>query len=365
VKYQTEKAQNWNTDANPFVHKQATESHQLTQAYRLYLLALAKKQQLGAMNRLKEERNLTPMAKWQLAAAYAEIGQDKVGQKMIESLATEMSTYRELSYTFGSNTRDEAIILQTLSKLNHQKAQKLVAKMSDKLNSDSWMSTQETAMSLLALTEYAGVKNSNEKCTYSMQINGNQLQQLTLNRILEKHTYSEKELAANSFIQLKNTGANKLYVSVTFKGIPLQGTEKTAAENLKMSVAYVDMNGNSIHPEKLKQGTDFMVEVTLANSGKKGIYKEMALSQLFPSGWEILNDRMDGVTANQGVRYQDVRDDRVYSYFELGPNASKTVRIRLNASYLGRFYLPAVQCETMYDNSIYASEKGKWVEVVK
>lgn len=365
VKYQTEKAQNWNTDANPFVHKQATESHQLTQAYRLYLLALAKKQQLGAMNRLKEERNLTPMAKWQLAAAYAEIGQDKVGQKMIESLATEMSTYRELSYTFGSNTRDEAIILQTLSKLNHQKAQKLVAKMSDKLNSDSWMSTQETAMSLLALTEYAGVKNSNEKCTYSMQINGNQLQQLTLNRILEKHTYSEKELAANSFIQLKNTGANKLYVSVTFKGIPLQGTEKTAAENLKMSVAYVDMNGNAIHPEKLKQGTDFMVEVTLANPGKKGIYKEMALSQLFPSGWEILNDRMDGVTANQGVRYQDVRDDRVYSYFELGPNTSKTVRIRLNASYLGRFYLPAVQCETMYDNSIYASEKGRWVEVVK
>ena len=366
VKYQTESAQNWNADNNPFVHKQAKESHQLTQAYRLYLLALAKKQQLGAMNRLKEERNLTPMAKWQLAAAYAEIGQDKVAQKMVESLETEMNPYRELSYTFGSGTRDEAIILQTLSKLNStQKAQKLVVKMAAKLNSDSWMSTQETAMSLLALTEYAGVKNTNEKCTYSLQINNNQLQQMTLNRILEKRTYSEKELASNSFLQLKNTGPNKLYVSVTFKGIPLQGKEKTASENLKMGIKYVDMNGNSINPEKLKQGTDFLVEVILENPGNKGIYKEMALNQLFPGVWEILNDRMDGIESNQGVRYQDVRDDRVYSYFELGPKTSKTIRIRLNASYLGRFYLPAVQCETMYDNSIYASEKGRWVEVVR
>lgn len=366
VRYQTDKALNWNTDMNPYVHKQANESHQLTQAYRLYLLALAKKQQLGAMNRLKEERNLAVMAKWQLAAAYAEIGQEKVGQKMVESLAIEMSSYRELSYTFGSNTRDEAIILQSLSKLNNQqKAQKLMTKLAGKLNSDSWLSTQETAMCLLALTEYAGVKNSTEKCSYSLQVNGNQTKQVTLSRILEKHAYTEKELAGNSTILLKNTGGNKLYVSVTFKGVPLHGTEKTVAENLKMSVVYLDMNNNKISPEKLKQGTDFMVEVTVTNPGNKGIYKEIALNQLFPSGWEILNDRMDGVSSNQGVRYQDVRDDRVYSYFELGSNASKTIRIRLNASYLGIFYLPAIQCETMYDNNIFASEKGKWVEVVK
>ena len=41
------------------------------------------------------------------------------------------------------------------------------------------------------------------------------------------------------------------------------------------------------------------------------------------------------------------------------------VKIQLNASYLGRFYLPIVNCEAMYDNSINAKEGGGWVEVVK
>ncbi len=366
IKFQTEKAQNWNTSMNPFAHKQANESHQLTQAYRLYLLALSKNQQLGAMNRLKEERGLTVMTKWQLAAAYAEIGQNDIAEKMVENLETEMKSYRELSYTFGSEIRDEAIVLQVLSKLEmNKKAEKLLLKIVSKLNSESWLSTQETAVSLLALTEYAGVKNSNEKCTYNLQINGNQVQQLSFNRILEKHFYNESTLSNNSVIQVKNTSGSKLYVSVTTKGIPNQGTEKTVSQNLKMSILYSDSKGTKINPEKLKQGTDFIMEVTLTNPGSKGIYKEIALTQLFPSGWEIMNDRMDGVDMNQEIRYQDVRDDRVFSYFELGPNASKTIRIRLNASYLGRYYLPAIQCETMYDNSIFASEKGRWIEVVK
>lgn len=62
--------------------------------------------------------------------------------------------------------------------------------------------------------------------------------------------------------------------------------------------------------------------------------------------------------------YQDVRDDRVYSYFDLQPNTSKTFRIKLNASYLGKFYLPSTSCEAMYDNTINARNAGQWVEVV-
>ena len=39
-------------------------------------------------------------------------------------------------------------------------------------------------------------------------------------------------------------------------------------------------------------------------------------------------------------------------------------RVRLNAAYQGRYYLPAVVCEAMYDNSISARRPGQWVEVV-
>ena len=93
----------------------------------------------------------------------------------------------------------------------------------------------------------------------------------------------------------------------------------------------------------------------------------MALSQIFPSGWEILNSRMDNTdnSAKSSVpRYQDIRDDRVYTYYTLRASETKTFRIYLNASYYGTFYLPAVYTEAMYDASISARIAGKWVNVV-
>jgi uncharacterized protein YfaS (alpha-2-macroglobulin family) len=40
-------------------------------------------------------------------------------------------------------------------------------------------------------------------------------------------------------------------------------------------------------------------------------------------------------------------------------------KVLLNAAYQGRFYLPSVLAEAMYDNNIQAVEKGFWVEVKK
>jgi len=62
--------------------------------------------------------------------------------------------------------------------------------------------------------------------------------------------------------------------------------------------------------------------------------------------------------------YQDVRDDRVYSFFNIGYGNSQTYRVRLNAAYQGRYYLPTVSCKAMYDASVNARQPGMWVEVV-
>ena len=63
--------------------------------------------------------------------------------------------------------------------------------------------------------------------------------------------------------------------------------------------------------------------------------------------------------------YQDIRFDRVLTYFDLKKNEKKVFKVLLTASYIGTYYLPAVACEAMYDNSIYARRKGMEVNVVK
>ena len=101
-------------------------------------------------------------------------------------------------------------------------------------------------------------------------------------------------------------------------------------------------------------------------AGRPIRYQELALSQIFPSGWEIINTRMDNIEAFKASNrpdYQDIRDDRVNTFFGLAEGRSETYRVQLNAAYQGRFYLPAVSCEAMYDNSINARVPGRWVEV--
>jgi uncharacterized protein YfaS (alpha-2-macroglobulin family) len=103
-------------------------------------------------------------------------------------------------------------------------------------------------------------------------------------------------------------------------------------------------------------------------------FNEMALTQVFPSGWEIVNTRMNAVgESNAGTstpEYQDIRDDRVMTYFDLpfrggdpDNQRPKVYRVLLNAAYAGRYYLAPVSCAAMYDNRIRASVPGKWVEV--
>ena len=90
-------------------------------------------------------------------------------------------------------------------------------------------------------------------------------------------------------------------------------------------------------------------------------------SSIVPSGWEIINTRYsdaDAPTENK-TDYIDIRDDRTLLYFPLKNGESRSFTISLNASYLGRYYLPGLQCEAMYDHNFFVHKKGQWIEVIK
>ena len=136
---------------------------------------------------------------------------------------------------------------------------------------------------------------------------------------------------------------------------------------LSMTVSYLSQDSSALDITKLTQGSDFIAKVVIKNTGSRGRYTEMALSQIFPSGWEILNARMtggEGAFKSSYSTYQDVRDDRIYTYFDINQNETLTYYVQLNASYLGRYFLPGTFAAAMYDNSITAGVNGKWVEVV-
>jgi uncharacterized protein YfaS (alpha-2-macroglobulin family) len=163
--------------------------------------------------------------------------------------------------------------------------------------------------------------------------------------------------------EIVNESDQPLFARVLLTGAPIESEEEKIASGIKMSIRYMDGDYNPIDINNLKQGTDFIAEVRIERQNNFKIFREMALTQLFPSGWEILNPRMTGESDGDIPEYQDIRDDRVYTYFDLPVHQDKIFRMRLNAAYKGKFYLPAVKCAGMYDNSIISIEPGRWVEV--
>jgi uncharacterized protein YfaS (alpha-2-macroglobulin family) len=257
------------------------------------------------------------------------------------------------------------MILETLSILHEKnKAWPLAKEVAKGLSSNTWMSTQETAYSLLAMCEFTGVKENNGEMNFTYTVNG---EEKTANskRTIYQAKYSDSDLDKKGIVAMKNNGKAPLFAKIIVEGVPLTGDKTASAKDLKMEVKYKDMKGKEIQPDKLIQGTEFLAEVTISNPGTKGFLKEMALNQIFPSGWEIHNTRMDGTNTSGAARYQDIRDDRVYSYYELAENTHKTFVVHLNATYQGKFYLPTVYSDAMYDNTINARIPGRWIEVVK
>lgn len=260
------------------------------------------------------------------------------------------------------------MILEALALMKETtKAFTLVKTLSAELsNEKSWMSTQTTAYCLIAISKYAKAGSASSGYSYSYSINGSQVKSMN-----SKLSVSQVDMnlagTSSGNVMVQNNGTGILYARIILEGTPETGDQTSAENDLKLSISYYDMNGKEIDPEKLDQGTDFYAEVKVSNPGMRGYYKEMALTQIFPSGWEIRNTRMDesstSIKSSQPT-YQDFRDDRVYTYFNLAQNETKTFRIILNATYTGSFYLPTVYCEAMYDNTINARKPGKWAKVV-
>lgn len=357
VKYQSKEANAWTT---------GTRSSQLIQADRLYLLALAGKPELGAMNRMKEVKELDNVCQWRLAAAYHLAGQPEIATQLAKGLSTTVEPYQELYYTYGSDVRDQALILECMSVMGERnRAEPLMESISGDLNDQSWMSTQTTAYALVGMAKYAGKGGNFKGFQYAYtQGSGDAIGIKTAAPISQEDLSTDAK--GGSYIKVSNDSEGPLYARVVLSGIPAKDDGKKIKNDLFMLVTYRDMDGNKINPKRIAQGTDFMVDVTMNNTGGKGDYYEMALTQIFPSGWEIINSRTDGVDFRQTTdtpEYQDIRDDRVYNYYDLKAYESKTYRTLLNASYAGKFYLPAVYSEAMYDHTIAAKEPGMWIEV--
>ena len=354
LRYQQKAARDWRPRYNQY-------NADVAQAYRLYTLALAGHPDLASMNRLREFRELSNTAKWRLAAAYALADQKEAAKKVSNTANINFKPRKYDYYSYGSVDRNRAMALETMLLVGNTQTRTLTEDIAKNLSSKRWMSTQSTAYSLLAMSKMVN-KNGGKAIKLNYSINGKS-QNIDTEKAVSQRDLDIKK--GNNQLVIDNSFANTVYVRVVNSGkLPL-GEEITEKRNLGISFVYKNSKGDNIDVSKLTQGTDFTALVTISNL-KNDYVNDIALTEIFPSGWEIVNTRFTdfGGTATAS-NFTDIRDDRVNFYFDLGSQKSKTFEVKLNASYLGKYYLFSVQAEAMYDNDYFVRTKGQWIEVVR
>lgn len=327
----------------------------LTQAYCLYVLAAANMPAQGAMHRFLEEAGQTPETSWYLAAAYALSGR----QELASRLAFRQKPADESAYLYGSPMRSQALALMVLSLLKREKeATELARKLAEDLE-QGYFNTQGASFALQAFSQYYQHFPVQTPPIFRL---GNE-EPITLTKPLYR-----RALKPGLTPLVANLGKESLKGAVVFTGQPAMGSVPDRAQGLTLATRFLDEEGRPLAADKLPQTAQFVVEWTVGNTTPGRDLRHVALCQMLPSGWEVQNTAaLAGNTSESGAvyEYRDVRDDRVCFFFSLSAGQSKTFRVRVQASYAGRFYLPGALAEDMYQPQISASRAGRWIEVVR
>jgi uncharacterized protein YfaS (alpha-2-macroglobulin family) len=358
IGYQKKRAGEWHLDAK-FKYT-ATD-----QAYRLFTLALAGQPDKAAMNRLRESKGIPQLSRWLLAATYATTGRPEVAGDLLD-LRIKSTEPEYQNYYYGSDIRDQAIILYTLVLLkNDEQALPVLKELCENFNKDQWYSTQSVAWGLFAYMKWIEMIPGDQNTTSEVivNINGEKLEQTIIpNKVWSKNIEVKKE---NNSLTVENKSDKPLYATLTRKGIPLASDFVREEKGISMNINYTDMKLKPVDQKNLEQGSDFMMVVKVFNNTFSAA-DNIALTQMVASGWEIRNSRL--YEADFGIKegefdYRDIRDDRICTYFSLDRGETKTFIMMLNAAYKGFYYQPSVWCEAMYNRGIYSRQPGYEVKV--
>ncbi len=353
--YIAQNAASWNVYASD-TYENGTE----VQAYRLFVLALGGRADIASMNRLSDgvAGTQNTSARIMLACAYSLSGQKSAAMRLLRGLEFTQNKFRQTGGSLNSSVRERAMYLFACLAIDNGDADKIAKEVAETLSGNEWLSTQEIAWSLISLLPL--YKNQvGEKVSYKIDAAGK-----TITGAIEGAVAVEEVASSQTQTQsarVENTGKKTLYGTFVSQGISIPGKENPRSDGLSLEVKYVSNSGRELNPANIKIGESFKINLSVKNTTRANV-NNIALTMPIPTCWEIANERITAdsrSTSTQAFTYQDIRDDNIFTYFDLREGASARFTFAATAVYSGEYFIPAVFAEAMYDNEISSIVPGK------
>ena len=264
-----------------------------------------------AMNRMKSVGS-KGLAGLYLSAAYLKAGETSIARSLFEGAINDKAVRygEESDGNFHSEVRDQALVLELFALFDDKRAEGVAKALQDVLKSSRSLNTQESSQILRTLAGYLQSKGGSG--VKAVVVSNQGRVELSSDKLSAQRSFSKlTELA------IENKDTAPVYATLRLGGYLKPSKSKKMNRGLAVNVTYRSFdNGTVLDPTRLMQGTDFAIDVKVTNQSGK-LIKNIALTHLVPSGWEILDRPLKAKVA--GVDLKDIRDDRVLTYFAIGP----------------------------------------------
>jgi uncharacterized protein YfaS (alpha-2-macroglobulin family) len=267
-----------------------------------------------------------------------------------------------LGGSYYSHIRDMALILSAMidNEPNHPQISMLARHLSQELNKAPYLSTQQLAFSLMALSKLAKKEITSDAYGEVLLDHKKLADYKGAELIINNPSVSQ-----NMSIQSKK---GKLFYFYQNQGIPSSQIIKEEDSYLKVRRNYLNRNGQTIDQQSFKQNDLILVKITLETTDGSSA-DNVVICDILPAGFEVENPRITEQSetpwlSKQSIaQHQDIRDDRVILFTQAGKER-KEFYYMLRAVSKGKYKLGPVTADAMY-NGEYHSYHGAGVVEIK
>ena len=367
-------------------------------AYVLFVLAELGHLDLALTNNLYDSKDvLNLFSKSYLAMTYDDLGgnEDKITQIKNEILNLAKETPRGVHFEeteniwqlFDTNTRTTALVLQMLTRVdsNNPYIPKILRNLLLEKQDGHYATTQETAVSLIAMIDY--LKTSGElEANYDATVSVNGIEEIS--KTFNKDNLTENESLIISLADLNGEnqdneivfskeGQGKMYADVNMKYyLP---TEQVLPRNEGIVVTHeyfaADDNEMDNALDNVKLGDNLKAKITLVVPEDR--YYTM-VEDFLPAGLEGidfgLNTSQQSLKNNEGndnsyfgnsryFNYSEVRDDRIMYFADYLPKGVYEIEYYMRATTPGVFHDLPVLAQELYFPEVFGRSGGQILTV--
>jgi uncharacterized protein YfaS (alpha-2-macroglobulin family) len=335
-------------------------------AYGLYVLALAGRKNVPAMNYYKANASLLALdSRYLLSAAYAVAGDRKSFTAMLPASFSNEISVAQTGGSYYSDVRDEAIALNALIDVDPGNAQigTMVKHVADKLKTRKYLSTQERAFAFLALGKHARTVN-NSTATAEIKVNGK-----SIAKVDGGQWAGDMKVLGGNNIEISTKGNGRMYYFWQAEGISASGAYKEEDSYLKVRKHFYDRNGKLITSNIFKQNDLIIIGISLERSFNTPI-ENVVITDLLPAGFEIENPRTKEIPGMEWIKDAstptalDVRDDRIHFFVDASSN-KQAYYYAVRAISPGNYKMGPVSADAMYNGEYHSYNGAGVVRVVQ